>query len=220
MFDIISCIFIKRRYQFCKCVILSQLIVVITVCFANALSVSDDYYKEMMKKGERAIARRIYFKLPLKQPEFHWYFNKKNELLSGSLTLYIEGKNSKYKIVVFQSGSFSEGWAPITSDCKKEDKINESIYFGFISSKKYMTTSEDKIRIELKVLKNLHGIGAFQQGFLRPGTYSSKCSFLIFNEDSTGENEPIAYIDFYDEQWELNITKDKGWYTQDKGVTH
>src|SRR5882724_6648488 len=39
--------------------------------------------------------RKLYFKLPLKQTQFHWNFYDRDAVLSGKLTLVVTGNNRK-----------------------------------------------------------------------------------------------------------------------------
>lgn len=119
----------------------------------------------------RDALRQLYFKLPLTQPRFHWRFSDVEAFLGGRLTLRIIRDGVAESIVVFDQGVISQGWAPIGSGPPDE------IYFGFRSSRRYMTTVRDSLEIELVAAEDLWGIGDRISGFLPAGTYRATGSY-------------------------------------------
>jgi len=129
------------------------------------------------------IDRRLYFKLPLKQPRFHWQFLEKEAFLAGSLTLRIIRDGAVESLVVFQDGTIAEGWEPMAA----VSGVNEEIYFGFTSSTLYATAPGDSLEIELVAGEPLAGIGAYQQGTLPAGRYLSTGSFSRLIDDTSAQ---------------------------------
>lgn len=164
--------------------------------------------KEAQTKSQHPVERKIQLKLPLEQPMFHWMFLNRKDLLSGKLVLRIKRDSSTSELTIFNNGNFSNGWEAITFDLPREKAIGE-IYFGFISSNKYLTAPGDEVEIELTVVKDLEGIGRLQKGILKAGVYISKGKFAIFDESLSGE--PIAIAEIWEKQWPLIITSEEGW---------
>jgi hypothetical protein len=191
--------------------------------------------ENLMTKSVKPIERRIIFKLPLLQPMFHWRFNSRKDFLSGKLVLSITRNNKTEDITIFEEGKISDDWEP-----QGEQLLPGEIYFGFQSTKKYLTAPGDKLKIELKVLTDLDGIGSMETGILKSGTYLSagKYSGLIDKYDtSSWENalskeggalpkeqienlhkiyDYLAMMENWEEKWSLEITGNKGWLTEEQ----
>jgi len=196
--------------------------------------------KNMQTKVQEPRERKFSLKLPLRQPTFHWTFMSRKDFLSGKLLLRIIRNGESTEIVIFENGKFSEGWEamplPQTPD-------RGEIYFGFISTRKYLTAPGDKLELELTVTKDLAGIGAFQTGILPPGKYASKGTYsgLIDEYDTTLLAEELAkegkiptdeqkallkkwrqklerkaFLESWTDQWPLKITSQKGWLPDDR----
>ncbi len=194
----------------------------------------------MQTKVREPRERAISLKLPLQQPRFHWTFMSRKDFLSGNLLLRIIRDGESTEIVIFENGQFSDGWEamPLTQDPNRGE-----IYFGFISTRKYLTAPGDKLELELTVTKDLAGIGALQTGILPAGKYVSKgiYSGLIDEYDTTllgeelakegkgpsAEQEALlnklramceykAFLESWSDQWPLKITSQKGWLPDDR----
>jgi hypothetical protein len=199
---------------------------------------------EMPQNGQTKVKepreRTISLKLPLLQPRFHWTFMNREDFLSGKLLLRIIRDGQSNEIVIFEKGRFSDGWEamPMTSMPDKGE-----IYFGFISTHKYLTAPGDKLELELTVIKDLPGIGAIQTGTLPAEKYESRgtYSWLTDEYDTTllakelskeGKISPIeqetlfnklremcehkAFLESWKDQWPLIITSEKGWLSEEK----
>ena len=158
-------------------------------------------------------SRHIYMKLPLYQPEYHWVFNSKKKFFAGKLTLIIETQEGKTEIPIFANGLLSRNWGKL---CDGKCEKGEDFYFGFTSKKKYMVSETDKVQLKLEVKEDLQGTGAFMQGTLKAGTYTSKSRFRIFHlEQQTGKKDQYAFLgkDDWEVFWKLKKTSDEGWMT-------
>lgn len=189
----------------------------------------------MQTKVREPRERAISLKLPLQQPRFHWTFMSREDFLLGKLVLRILRKGKLNEIIIFEGGQFSDGWEamPFTRDPNRGE-----IYFGFLSTRKYLTAPGDELELELIVTKDLLGIGAFQTGILPAGTYTSRGTYSgLINESntswlaeelkkesrfSTSEQEALlkkhheimdyrAFMESWKDQWPLKITGEKGW---------
>ena len=184
----------------------------------NKVSQKDTFKNVSLKPGVNAnpqnenqsMGRTFYFKLPLAQPEFHWKFTNKDLYLSGKLILRIVSDDQVNEIVVFNKGEITEGWETICSGRGPQDN---TIYFGFQSTKKYSTKSSDKVELELIAKEDLYGIGRLQTGVLKAGTYKAQGKLKIYSQL---ENDDTAYIEWQD-KWLLDITSEKGWMTSELG---
>ena len=199
-----------------------------------------DMPKNIQTKVQEPRERTISLKLPLQQPRFHWRFMSRKDFLSGKLLLRIIRDGKSTEIVIFENGQFSDGWGEmgITRDPNRGE-----IYFGFISTRGYLTAPADKLELELTVTKDLRGIGALQTGILPAGKYKSKGTYsgLIDEYDTTFWAEEIAkegkgppdeqktllkkwrqqvehkaFLESWTEQWPLKITSQKGWLSEER----
>ena len=145
----------------------------------------------MQTKIQEPRERAISLKLPLQQPRFHWRFMSRKDFLSGKMLLRIIRDGESTEIVIFENGQFSDGWEAMQPPPKLGKK---EIYFGFVSTGKYLTAPGDKLELELTVPKDLAGIGALQTGILPAGKYVSKGTYS-------------GLIDEYDTIMQLNNIK-------------
>jgi len=198
-----------------------------------------DMSQNMQTKVKEPRERAISLKLPLLQPRFHWTFMSREGFLSGKLVLRIIREGQSNDIVIFENGKLSDGWEamPITGPRKGE------IYFGFISTRKYLTAPGDKLELELTVTKDLAGIGAIQTGILPAGKYKSRGTYsgLVDEYDTSalaeelakkGKKSPAeqegllnklramcehkAFLESWKNQWPLKITSEKGWLPDER----
>ena len=194
--------------------------------------------EEIQTKIMEPRERSIYFKLPLLQPIFHWKFNSRNDFLSGKLVLRIIRNENTDEITIFEGGNMTDGWESIGIPPALPQG---EIYFGFQSTKKYLTAPGDLLQIELKVTKDLDGIGGVETGILPAGTYLSKgrysglidmmmpimdgkeTFFNFMTEDQRdtvrGQFEYKAWVDNWDERWSLKITSNKGWLSEEQRIS-
>lgn len=203
----------------------------IPVLALKMTKMSETMQAEVREPRERSIS----LKLPLQQPRFHWTFMSREDFLSGKLLLRIMRDGQSNEIVIFEKGLFSDGWEamPLPNDPNKGE-----IYFGFISTRKYLTAPGDKLELELTVTKDLLGVGALQTGTLPAGKYKSRGTYsgLIDEYDITllaqelakegkmpAEEQQVlldklramyeykAFLQSWIDQWPLKITSQKGW---------
>ena len=194
-----------------------------------------DMPKNIQTKVQEPRERAISLKLPLLQPAFHWTFTSREDFLSGKLVLRIIRNSQSSEIVIFENGQFSNGWEAMPLP-KTPDR--GEIYFGFISTHKYLTAPGDKLELELTVTKDLSGVGGLQTGILPAGKYTSEGTYsgLIDEYDisllaaklaeqsktSADEQESLlnklrsmyeykAFLESWADQWPLKITGEKGW---------
>jgi hypothetical protein len=203
-----------------------------------------DMPQNIQTKIQEPRERAISLKLPLLQPTFHWTFMSRADFLSGKLILRIVRNSQSSEIVIFENGQFTDGWEAMplpTAPGKGE------IYFGFMSTRTYLTAPGDKLELELTVTKNLPGIGALQTGILPAGKYTSKGTYsgLIDEYDTTllakelakeGKKTPAeqealldkmrqiynykAFLESWTDQWPLKITGEKGWLPDKKASAY
>jgi hypothetical protein len=163
-----------------------------------------NYRKEIQRRVaiQELRHRRLYFKLPLRQTDFHWNFKNRQAILTGKLTLSITGQGRTEKITVFEKGKIIKGWDEISSKRPPED-----IYFGFSSSRKYQVCISDDVMISLWLPTDVEGIGPFNKGILKAGDYETKSRFTIY------ETHGMAFFGDKkcDPLWDLVITDNKGW---------
>jgi hypothetical protein len=227
---------IACRFRICWLVLVVVCILAESVLALRMTKVPDD----IQTKIKDSRARTISLKLPLLQPAFHWTFLSREDFLSGKLLLRIIRDTQVSEIVIFEKGKFTNGWEamPLPPASGKEE-----IYFGFISTRKYLTAPGDKLELELTVNKDLPGIGATETGILPAGKYTSKGSYslLIDEYDTTllakelaeeGKMSPEeqqvllnklraiyehkAFLESWTDQWPLNITGEKGWLSDEQ----
>lgn len=132
-------------------------------------------------------------------------------------------------ITIFENGKLSDGWESIELPNPKAG----AIYFGFKSSKKYLSAPGDHLRIELLVKRDLRGIGPTQTGVLPAGRYISEGGYSglldeyvvprelanLPEEALSGLREGyefMAFLENWEKQWSLEITDEEGWLTPDE----
>ena len=125
------------------------------------------------------VARHIHLKLPLAGIRFHWCFMNRDELLSGKLTLQIRRGDTTNEIVIFEGGAITPGWQPLLSGSPCGE---ESFYFMFTSTTRYLTAPGDELEVELIVPGDLEGIGVFQTGILEAGTYRTAGTYFALRD--------------------------------------
>jgi len=184
-------------------------------CFAVAESINEGDLKsatELEKDRQEALAaptyRKIYFKLPLRQTEFHWRFLDREAFLAGRLVLLLQGKDKQREIIVFEKGDIAEGWAVIETKKAAQD----GIYFGFVSKIKFLTSINDTVDIQLDVVADLNGIGSENRGILKAGKYSARSGFTIYDPDGTAYTGDKNCSPL----WDLVITDNRGWMADRK----
>ena len=180
--------------------------------------------KELCSTNKEPHMRVISLKLPLRQPEFHWTFMSRRELLAGKLVLRIIRTGQTNEIVIFEGGQLREGWEPISLQNPKAGEI----YFGFKSARKYPTAPDDQLQLELRVTQDLQGIGPTETGVLPAGLYKARGTYAgLIDEYKTPEQlknvpqatlaklrqayEFTAFLENWQEQWDLRITGEQGW---------
>lgn len=205
------------------CVFVMAIAIAATVECTQALLMTD-MPEELQTKSAEARDRTLCLKLPLRQPDFHWRFLSRQDFLAGKLVLHILRDGESTPITIFDSGKLSAGWQPMTSQNKKAGDV----YFGFLSTKKYSTAPGDRVKIELVTANDLDGIGAMQTGILPAGTYTAEGTYsgLIdkyvvptslqnLPEETVGKlrqnYEFRAFLENWEEQWDLHITGEDGW---------
>lgn len=203
-----------------------------------------DVPQNIQTKVQEPRERAISLKLPLLQPTFHWTFMSRADFLSGKLILRIVRNSQSSEIVIFENGKFTDGWEAMplpTAPGKGE------IYFGFTSTRTYLTAPGDKLELELTVTKDLPGIGSLQTGILPAGKYKSRGTYsgLIDEYDTTflakelakegkrslEEQQALlnklramyeykAFLESWTDQWPLKITGEKGWLPDKKASAY
>ncbi len=134
------------------------------------------------------VARHIHLKLPLAGIRFHWCFMNRDELLSGKLTLEIKRGDTTNEIVIFEGGAITPGWETSISGspCREE-----SFYFLFFSTTRYLTAPGDEIEAELVLQEDVEGIGAFQTGILEAGTYRTAGTYYGLRDGPDLPETPV-----------------------------
>jgi hypothetical protein len=153
--------------------------------------------------------RNIYFKLPLRQTEFHWEFTDREAFLAGELRIVINQQDKTQTIPVITRGVIAEGWKPLG---KEKDAARSRIYFGFVSSKKFLVSNRDQVEIHLTLPNDVAGIGPDCKGILKAGSYLAKTAFTIYETNGTaftGDRNCAP-------MWDLQITDNKGWMADRK----
>lgn len=224
----------KLSYKMYRLAFAVTLVLAVPAFSLRMTDMSQDIQTKVKEPQERAIS----LKLPLLQPIFHWTFMSREDLLSGKLLLRIIRDGQSSEIVIFEKGQLSDGWEamPLPEGANNKGEI----YFGFISTRKYLTAPADKLELELTVTKDLPGIGALQTGTLSAGKHISKGTYsgLTDEYDTTllakelakeGKKTPTeqkelldkirqtyshkAFLESWVSQWPLKITSEKGWLT-------
>ena len=189
--------------------------------------------EEMQTKTKKPVARKLALKLPLSQPVFHWTFSSRNDFLAGKLMLHILRDGKSTSITIFENGQMNEDWEAM----KLPALDSGEIYFGFQSKKKYLTALNDRLKIELSVIKDLDGIGAVQTGILPKGNYTSEGVYSgLLDEykvpkgmeslpEETLEQlrqnvEFRAFMEHWEQQWDLKITSEEGWLPKGQRVAY
>ena len=203
--------------------------IILTMCTPVMALHMTTMSKDVQTSCTSPVERRVSLKLPLKQADFHWVFTNKKDFLAGKLIMRIIRGNNTEEIIIFEKNEYANGWSAIPFEQKPD-----GVYFGFQSDKKYLTAPNDKLEIELTVLKDLEGIGPTLSGVLPTGTYVSRGTYSgLIDEfdvsalkkeasekgkDVTSLIEQIknkfnykAFTESWETQWSLNITSEKGW---------
>ncbi len=223
--------YITCSYKICRLVLAAICMLAVPVFALHMTDMPENIQTKIKEPRERTIS----LKLPLLQPTFHWTFISREDFLSGKLLLRIIRDGQASEIIIFEKGQFTDGWEamPLSPAPDKGE-----IYFGFISTRRYLTAPGDKLELELTVKKDLPGIGAMQSGILPAGKYTSKgiYSGLIDEYDMTlwakelakegkmpaEEQQALldklramyeykAFLESWTDQWPLKITSQKGW---------
>ncbi len=181
------------------------------------------------EEGKKYYEKCLYFKLPLRDADYHWNFLDRKTLLSGDLTFKIKSDKRTINMNVFGNGELSKQWKPIGP----AEGFENAIYFGFCSETKYPVKAKEKIEITLKVLKDIPGIGSDKKGILKAGTYIAKGELWVVHYEEEidlslyikdykklkpaidNNRNKFAYVYWYDE-WDLKITENKGWMNNKK----
>jgi len=155
-------------------------------------------------------ARSVYMKLPLEQPQFHWYFRDEAAFLEGSLEIEIHGAHGRDTVLtVFSQGEMAPGWRPISRD-------ERGIYFGVIGGGGVWTEPRDSLVVRLRVARDLAGVGAYRKGVLPKGQYEAVASYMnligVGGVSSLGKSKaPTAFVGCWRTRWPLEVTSEKGW---------
>ncbi len=228
-----------RSYRICLLILIALCMLAVPVFALRMTEMPEEIQTKIKEPRDRTIS----LKLPLLQPTFHWTFMSRDDFLSGKLLLRIIREEQTSEIIIFENGQFTEGWEAMPLSPAPE---RGEIYFGFISTVKYMTAPGDKLELELNVKKDLPGIGAIQSGILPAGIYTSKGTYsgLIDDYDtsamedklaeegglSTDEQEALlsklrsmyenkAFLESWEDQWPLKITSETGWLPEEQVKT-
>jgi hypothetical protein len=231
---------IACSYKICRLALAAICVLAVPVFALRMTDMPENIQTKIKEPRERTIS----LKLPLLQPTFHWTFMSREDFLSGKLLLRIIRDGQVSEIVIFEKGQFTDGWEamPLPSTPGRGE-----IYFGFISTQKYLTAPGDKLELELTVTKDLAGIGAIETGILPAGKYTSKgiYSGLIDEYDTTllakelakegkmpakeqqalldklrSAYEYKAFLESWEDQWPLKITSQKGWLPDEQAAAH
>ena len=169
---------------------------------------------EKQSQEKKPIKRTISLKLPIEDVQFHWEFFDRADLLAGKLMLRITRDKKVEEIVIFQDGTFSDGWGPMVKQSLGKTGT-DPIYFMFKSSNTYLTAPSDKVEIILVAKQDLKGIGALLAGHLSAGTYKSTASSSWLTDKSQAGIpagfEQNAAFESWSEQWPLVVTSNQGW---------
>ncbi len=165
--------------------------------------VSADYASRMQgERSSKEFARRIYIKLPLLQPRFHWVFLEKKSFLSGSLVLTISAKGKQTRMTIFEDGALSDEWEIMDADKHSGDRL----YFGFESKERVTVSEADQVHLHLTVKEDIRGQGEGAAGVLRSGSYESTSQFTLYHLESfSGKKDVYAFLnnDAWRVRWRL-----------------
>lgn len=192
---------------------------------------------ELQTRIAAPVARKLYLKLPLAQTDSDWVFTNASDLLAGTMELRIIRNNQvAQSIIIFSQGKFAEGWSAMVPPVPTTP---HSIYFGFTSAIPYLTAPGDKYELRLQVVKPVKGIGPHSSGILPTGLYVTSGSAsglvdqfqlnqaelyrMIMANNLSAEDKQIlindlfaiynytAFLNAWNNQWQLSITTDSGW---------
>jgi hypothetical protein len=195
---------------------------------------------ELQTHNPAPFARTLYVKLPLQQTDRDWVFTDAESLLAGALELrIIRNDQLAEQILIFANGKWSEGWFPLVPPVPTTP---HAIYFGFISSKAYLTAPGDKIEMRLQVVKPLKGIGPDSSGILAPGLYVTSGDYagltdnfnlsgtqlynMVMQDDLSLSDKQIliqdlfniynyaAFLNAWTTAWPLSTTTNSGWLNE------
>ncbi len=220
-----------KLLKFCLLLCLTQAVYALKTVYLPA---------ELQTKQTSPVARTFYLKLPLQQADRDWVFSDAASLLQGGMELRIirQGKVVE-QIVIFSQGEWAPGWLPMLPPVPTTP---DAIYFGFISTKLYLTAPDDLIELRLQVVKPLKGMGPVNSGILPAGLYiaSGRYSGLTDQFDLKGtqlfntvmQNEVelqdkqtlvhdlahiynyAAFLNAWQTSWPLTITTNSGWLNE------
>ncbi len=116
---------------------------------------------------------------------------------------------------MFRDGKIHDGWEMIG-----ESRPGDGFYFGFSTTDRVRTKSDDSLIITLKATKDLRGRGSDREGVLAAGVWQMSGSHSsIFGARwnpldyfALGRDPPVAYMQCWTGVWPITITKRKGWY--------
>lgn len=183
------------------------------------------------------IARKLHIKLPLQQTDTDWVFTNLHDLLAGTLELrIIRNKKIVEDIFIFHQGKLAEEWKAMVPPVPTQPS---ALYFGFVSTKAYLTAPGDRLELRLHVVRPVKGIGPYNSGILTKGLYVSSGSYSglidrfdisqsnlykMLSQNNLGEDDrrllmqqlfqiynKTAFLNAWSNQWELAITTDSGW---------
>jgi len=229
-------IFRKVPYKVCLLALTIMFALEVPVHGLKMTKMPETMQNKVREPRERAIS----LKLPLLQPAFHWTFMSREDFLSGKLLLRIIRNSQSSEIVIFENGKFADGWEAMPLPPPPD---RGEIYFGFISTHRYLTAPGDRLELELTVKKDLPGIGAMQTGILPAGKYTAEGTYSVLIDEydtrmleaelakegkqSADETEVLlnnmrsmyeykAFLESWANQWSLKITSQKGWLPAEK----
>ena len=150
--------------------------------------------------------RKIYLKLPLEGPKYHWRFTDKNKCLESTLTLIIKSPERVEQSVIFSEGTLSSDWEYMS--CSESQT---QMYFGFKSLKNFNIAATDTITIDFKINDDLKGIGSEMKATLKAGHYKSSGKCKIYNIKDKENFYCYITKDNWEKLWPMEKTSDKGW---------
>ena len=114
------------------------------------------------KLSKLAYSRRIYIKLPLLQPRFHWKFLDKSKLFKNKLTLSFSSIDGAQELEIFEDERLSKNFKSLS--CNNNGGNQQ--YFGFTSKNDFRVSEIDIVNLKFEVYEDLKGIGADSKGVL------------------------------------------------------